>query len=295
MKLAAQADFYIKHYGQKAGVQYLKDLGYESIIYTAMESQGTPFVANGTDEELKKYFCEVRKATESCGMTIPFVTLKNELYSDVNPDFLEKGKRICLKAIKATAYMGSDTLGIQPVCLRKSTPDAFEKSKAITYQIFEELQKEADKVGVRLAVINNTKQRCFSSGSDSYGCRAEELLELAQHFNTGVILNPVHSLKAGERVPDMIETLGERLIGLLLIDASMRTMSQGTMPLMGAVDYFGIAEYLQKKENSAVAAMLYTPIMDRYRDFVHVEGVIDSLSKLFFDMSNCIIGNGNRR
>lgn len=33
MKLTAQAEFYIEHYGVEEGIKYLKTLGYNQIVY----------------------------------------------------------------------------------------------------------------------------------------------------------------------------------------------------------------------------------------------------------------------
>lgn len=289
MKLTAQADFYIEKFGAENGVKYLKDLGYQNIIYTITARTLEPFSKLQNECEIKNHFKLLRESLDDTGVNLVFTNYREEIYNDQIPSMLESKKQSCIQAVKATAYMGCKIMGVRPVCFRCSTPDAWEESKRLTYEIYSEVKKEADKLGVKLAFFNNTKQLCFSSGTYSYGCRASELLELAEYFESGVIINPAYALRAGERVEELLLETKDKLLGFCIDDKAQRTMSQG-IPMFGAVDYYGLIDFFKTYQSDAAMVMMYTPIMNRYVDFIYDHDVVDTLTKAFMSVACLISG-----
>lgn len=289
MKLTAQADFYIEKFGAEKGVKYLKNLGYQNIIYTITARTLEPLSALKNDSEIEESFRALRETLHDTGVNLVFTNFREEIYHDLVPSLLEKRKQMCIQAVRVTAYMGCKVMGVRPVCFRCSATNEWEESKRLTYEIYSEVKKEADKFGVKLAFLNNTKQLCFSYGTYSYGCKASELLELSEAFDSGIILNPAYALKAGERIEEMLTETKDKLLGFCIDDKAQRATTQG-IPMFGSVDYYGLIEYFKSYESDAAAVMMYTPIMNRYADFTYDFNVVDTLAKTFRSVACLISG-----
>lgn len=281
MKLAAQADFYIEKFGPKEGTKKLKEIGYQNIVYTITPQTFAKF----SDDD----FCLNRSEIEKAGMQMTFAICGKELYLDHAPHEFEGRKQMCIKALKAAALMGCSVLGVRPLAFRNSTPNAWEESKRLTYELYSEVREEADKLGVKLAFFNNTKQPCFSSGTYSYGCRASELLELAKNFDSGIIIDPAYALKAGERVEELLTETKDKLLGFCISDMAQREMTQA-LPMFGSVDYQGLIHFFQDYESDAAVVMMYTPIMNRYSDFVSNQELISSITRTYLKVARLIEG-----
>lgn len=289
MKLTAEANYYIEEFGAKAGIEYLKNLGYQNIIYTLTARTLEPFLSKSSDEQMEQVFGTIREAANEAGVNILFAIMKEEIYNDQNPNALKKNKLVYKQGVKASAYLGCKFLGVRPVCLRYSSPCALEDSEMLTYEIYSEIKEEADKYGVRLAFVNNTKQLCFTSGTYSYGCRGNELLELAEEFGAGIIVNPVYALKVGERVEDMLTEVKDKLIGFCIDDKSQRTIYQ-TFPMFGCVDYESLIDFFKNYKSDAAAVMMYSQIFNRYSEFSSDQDIVDTVSSAFFKMGCLISG-----
>lgn len=290
MKLTAEANFYIEKYGAKAGIEYLKNLGYQNIIYTLTARILEPFLSKSSDEQMEQVFGAIRKAANEAGIHILYTMMKEEIYNDQIPNALNKNKVIYIQGIKATAILGCQYIGVRPVCLRYSSPCALKDSEMLTYEIYSEIKEEADKYGVRLAFVNNSKQLCFTSGTYSYGCRSNELLELAEEFRAGIIVNPVYALKAGERVEDMLTEVKDKLIGFCVDDKSQRTIYQ-TFPMFGSVDYESLIDFFKNYKSEAATVMMYSQIFNRYSEFSSDQDIVDTVSSAFLKMGCLISGN----
>lgn len=281
MKLAAQAEFYIEKLGLDKGIEALKKAGYSKLIYTLDIGCLNKF----SDSD----FQAIRNKLEKEGLSMPFTIFSREIYLDHAPGVYEARKDLCLKAVRATALMGCKIIGVQPVCFRQSTPDAYEQTKELTYKIYSEIKEEADKADVKLAFINTSKRICFTSGTYSYGCRAKELLELADTFGAGIIIDPVAALQAGERVDELLVGTREKLVGFCMNDIAQREMTK-TFPMFGRVDYYELIRLLQDYDSDAVAVMMHTPIINRYSDFIENEALVETITNVYCKMGCLISG-----
>lgn len=292
MKLTATADFYIEKYGLEAGVTFLKNLGYQNMIYTLTAQRLEPFLGLNQDCEMKETFGAIGKAFKNAGVNLLFTTMKEEVYHDLRSCrscSVDSKKELVIQAVKATAYMGGKVLVVRPICFRHSTADAWDKTKQLTYEIYLAAKKEADRLGVKIAFFNNTKQLCFSSGSYSYGCRSAELAELADTFESGIVINPVYALYAGERVEELLAELGDKVIGFMVEDKAQRATSK-EMPFFGSVDYYGLIEYFKNNPSDMAIVMAYTQIMNRYVEFADDMELVTAITKAFMKMA-CLIAN----
>lgn len=282
MKLTAQADFYIEQYGIEEGIKYLKSLGYNQIIYS-ISGRTEKVFADETS------YGVLREMLKRYDIKLLFTIHKEEVYSDMPPVSPETRKAKCLKSLRITANMGCEVMAVRPVALRKSIPNAWEESKRLTYEIYTDMKEEADRAGVKFAFFNNTKVLQFTSGTYSYGCRGKELMELARHFDADVVINPVYALKAGERVDELLVEVKERLLAFGIYDQSQRT-PQPSFPMFGTVDYAGLTRFFESYESDAAIVMMYTPIMNRYEDFVHERSFIYALTEAFHEIARLVIG-----
>ena len=287
MKLTAQADFYIEKYGPQKGIEILRNLGYQNIIYTLAARVLEPFLDENKDAEMRKKFEEIRDAAKDAEVNILFTTMKEEIYSDLFTCIPDAKIANVKAAIKATSYMGCEMLAVRPICFRKSIPNAWEETKKVTYQIYGGAKKDADSLGVKIAFLNTTKQLCFSSGTYSYGCNAEDLIELADEFESGVVINPVYALKSGEKVEEMLDKIGDKVIGFMIDDKTQRIESQG-MPFFGAVDYYGLIRYFETHPSDMAMVMTYSSIMNRYSEFADDMEFVEALTKAFKNVA-CVI------
>ena len=293
MKLTAQADFYIEKYGPNTGVRYLKTLGYQNVIYTITARMLEPFWGSSDDCKMRETFSNIREAFENAGVNLLFTTMKEEVYHDLLSRPIETSKEMVIWAVKATAYMGCKVLVVRPISFRRSSPEAWDKTKELTYEIYLAAKEEADKLGIKIAFFNNSKHLCFTSGTYSYGCRTSELLELADAFESGIVINPVYALKAGERVEELLTELGDKVLGFVIEDQAQREIARG-VPFFGAVDYYGLIKYFQNHPSDMAIVMMYTPIMSRYEEFAEDMEFVTAITKAFMKMA-CLIANCDMR
>lgn len=290
MKLAVQSDFFIQNYGLEKGLEYIKTIGYQQMIYNFSERYDGPFATEWTDTELENFYTPIGKAANKIGLDIPFTLVDGAIYNDLLPETFEARKKLCIQALKATAYMGCNVMGIRPVSFYYSHEDVLKTTKDISNGMFQLLKTEADRLGIRLAFVNNNRVRVFSSGSYSYGCRISELMELANKYEAGIIIDPVNAHLAGERAEELIIGAGDMLVGVLLRDVETDGETPA-MTRMGILDYDEISRALKKAEPSATAVMMSNSVHERYADFRAEDSFVTALSELLFEMGNVIVGS----
>lgn len=282
MKLTAQADFYIEHYGVEEGIKYLKTLGYNQIVY-AISGRTKKLFA---DENAYELF---RTTLQQHDIKLLFTIHKEEVYSDSAPQSTEGRILRCIDSLRITANMGCEVLAVRPVTLRRSIPNAWEESKRLTCEIYSGIKEEANGLGVKLAFFNNTKVMQFTSGTYSYGCRGSELLELADVFDAGIVINPVYALKAGERVEELLTEVKDKLLAFCINDQSQRTPYQ-SFPMFGTVDYVGLSRFFKMYDSDASIVMMYTSILNRYEDFAAERSLLHALTMAFHKIACLIAG-----
>jgi len=173
--------------------------------------------------------------------------------------------------------MGCRYVALRPAGFNATHEDAWELSKKISFEVFDAMKIEADRLGIGLAFINNVrraKKYCF-------GCTAEELLELCDRYDGKVVIDPVNAYNAHERL--------DKLIGLVISDVES-SIKNPFMPMMGSVDYTVVIGCAQSIGDGAYAVMNCSNVFKRYEDFADSEGVISSVNTLLYDMGNAIVG-----
>ena len=285
MKVAAQCDFYLQHYGLGKGLTYLKDLGYQNLVYTITGRYDQPFTTQWTDKELEEYYSPIKKAVEESEMNMLFAILATDIYLDDLAHTADARRKMCVQAVKAAAYAGCKILGVRPAILVQTVSDALEKSKEITCGIFDEMKKVADEVGVTLAFINGTVIQGYSYGNHCYGSNINELIELANRYDGKIIVDPVTAEHAKENVKDMVLGAGDRLIGMLITDME-KASRLPLIPTMGCINYPDISACLKDVCEEAALVTMHTPVFKKYADFLNNDSMVKSLSQLLWKITD---------
>jgi sugar phosphate isomerase/epimerase len=184
---------------------------------------------------------------------------------------------MCVHAVKAAAYAGCKILAVRPATIVRATQNAMEKSKAISLEVFDAMKEEADKVGVKLAFVNNTMSQTLWGGNFCYGSTAADLLELVERYDAGIVLDPVSAYNAMQRVEDLLIGVGNKLIGFLITDIEGTTKSP-VLPTMGIINYAEIPSCLKKAPEKAALVVMQTPMLKRYVDFAGDEQMVEALN-----------------
>lgn len=288
MKVAAQCDFYFQRYGLEKGLTYLKDLGYQNLVYTITGRYDQSFTTQWTDKDLEEYYSPIRKAVEESKMNMLFAILGTDIYLDDLAHTADARRKMCVQAVKAAAYAGCKVLGVRPAILVQTIPDFQDKSKEISCKIFDEMKVVADEVGITLAFVNGTTIQGFSYGNHCYGSSVDELLELANQYDGKIIIDPVTAEHAKENVQELIVGAGDKLIGILLNDMEKATRLP-VIPTTGCINYPEISRSLKGAYKEAALVTMHTPIFKKYGDFIHNEGLVATLSHLLWKITDVIL------
>ena len=292
MRIAAQSDFFIRHYGAVEGLKRIKELGYTQITYTFQERYNEPFTTEWTDKEIEEKFSAIKQAIDESGLKLLFATIATDIYSDLAPQTFDARKKMCVQIVKAAAFMGCKVLGVRPASLYHSTTDVLQTSKSISLEVFDLMQDTAKQYGVKLAFINNTRVQCFTTGSYSYGCKASELLELAEIYDGGIIVDPVNAYYAHERVCDLLKNVEDKLLGFQLTDTEADINFRNyTIPMMGVIDYFELGRVLKQTNPQSTLVVMHTPIMKRYLKFISADSFVVAFTQLLYEIAQTLLSD----
>ena len=288
MKIAAQSDFFFQTYGPEEGIKRIEELGYKYITYTITGRYDQPFTTQWTDKELKEHYSPIKEAMDNSNLEMLFAVVGTDIYNDVLHFTLEARKKMCVHSVKAAAYAGCKILAVRPATIVRATQDAMQKSKAISFEVFDAMKEEADKLGVKLAFINNTKSQNLWGGNICYGSNASDLMELAEKYDAGIVIDPVSANHAMERVENLLVGVGDKLIGFFLTDIEGTTKAN-VIPTLGCLNYSDIARNLKYASEDAALVAMYSPILKRYSDFAKNEGFVKTLGELMMKMANTFL------
>lgn len=291
MKVAAQADFFIKHYGVEHALKKLKATGYEYITYEISGRYDEPFTTQWTDWDIKEQFSPIGVCATNENLNLAYTTLKSCIYHDLLPETSEARKQMCIQAVKATACMGCPVFAIRPAAMFYKRPDIYEVTKKISWDIFESVKQTADRVGVQLAFVNNNC--CYA-----YGSRIDDLIELSEHFDGKIVIDPMNAYEAHENEMELAKQAGDRLLAFCVTDLEGDegnpfhfTGKQRTiMPMMGALNYPLIIDRMKAVNQEAIVSVIYNDVLERYVDFVDSEPLMDAFDKLFYK-TGCLIAD----
>ena len=287
MNVAAQADFFIKHYGIERALKKLKETGYEYITYQFSSQHDELFTNERTTQEIG-----VSVKTEQ--MKMVYTTVHTTIYAEVLPETIESYKKMYIQAVRATACMGCPILAVQPAAMLGKRPEIYEITKEISLSIFKELKQVADGVGVQLAFINN--HDCYA-----YGSRIEDLLELTEMFDGKIVIDPMYACQAHENEMELAKCAGDKLLAFCVTDLDVGDgnpflftgKQRSIMPMMGALNYPLIIERMKYVNQNAFVSFEYNPVLERYAEFVDSETLMDAFDKLFYKTACLIAGKAN--
>lgn len=299
MKIAGEADFFVKQYGIEEGFKRLKQLGYQNISCCLSTIYDDPTFRELSQQEMEEQYKTLHDMLREYGLHISYVTVDRDIYSYSEPDTFESRKAWCVQAVKVAAYLGCAYVVIRPASVPAHCQEAYQRSKDILCEVLTAMKAEGDQVGVKPTVEN-------TGALHIYGNRGEELLELAEEYEIGVLLNPSMAHLIRERIPcfttvgywdnpsrvypseakeiALVEQLKNHLIGVLLNDTE-RTMGNAVLPMTGVIDYREILKQLGSSSEHICLTVVYQPIYKRYRDFLNVEPLVNTIAEYFYQMA----------
>ena len=283
MKLAASVVFYEKRYGLTEGLQYLKEKGYESIVYTLPRHEEYA-AKNWSEEEFEAHFIELGNAIKASGLSLAFTTNNTGIYNDCVPDTYDARVDMCIKGVKATALMGGDTFAMRPVKYYYGHEDGTERSIRLVNDALKKIKEEADKVGVKVAIVN-------TDNDDVYGWCAKEIRELMDTYDLYLVIDPTDAFFSGCKVKDLIDEFNDRLVGVLMKDTEV-TMKNAAMPFMGKADFIKLTDTLKSANPNASVVMMPELTYPRYQEFYDSDDLLKALEDLYYEIGIVMSGKG---
>lgn len=303
MKITCEADFYIQRYGIDEGMKKIKELGYQNISYMLMEMKDYPDFHEWSKEKMEEYYEPLREVLEKYGLHIYYLTMARSIYNHSEPETFEVRKLWYLQAMRVAAYLGCHMVVISPAILPGSLPtgyqETYRRSKEILWEVLAVMKEEGDKIGVRPVVLN-------ARYLYTYGNRGMELLECAEKFGSGVLLDPSMAYVARDKIPclttirywdsvgrvyedcdsgtSIIELLQEHLIGVLLNDIE-RTIGNRVLPMSGVIDHRELVRQMKKCQNELCLTVTYQPIFKRFSEFLGAEYLVNTLGTYLYQMA----------
>jgi len=284
MKLTALMDFYEKKYGLEEGLSRVKKQGYEAVVYTLPRHEDY-MKYQWTEDEFRNYFTNIGKTIKESGLSVAFTTTGTGLYNDCVPDSYENRVDMCIKGVRASAYMGSEVFLVRPVKYFRGHEDGVELSKQLTYDALKRIYAEAERQSVRLAIVN--------SGSDYiYGWNVEELAELSNEFDMDIVIDPAEASHAGCKLNKLVRFLGDRVVGVFMRD-TLVDLYDTAMPFMGRTDYLRMVNVLKDLPKESALVTVQNLNYMKYQDFLDSEELVKALDELYFTIGSVVSGKGS--
>jgi len=302
MKITGEADFFVKQYGIEKGLEKLAKLGYKTVSYSLREMHTDSTFGEWTKDKMEAHYELLRDALSRFQLQLSYLVMDRGIYSESSPDSVEARRKWCVQAVRVAAYLGCKWVVIRPAEVATSRTDAYERSKEILCQALEVMKEEGEKLGVKPAVENLAKFHI-------YGDRGVELLELAEKYEVGILLNPVNAYTVREQMPcftttgywdgptriyrdemqddNMVSLLKKHLIGVVFNDIE-RTIGNPVLPLMGVIDYRSIRKVIGKSSEDICLTVAYQPIFKRYEDFCEEGNLMNIIAEYFYQMAVAI-------
>lgn len=286
MKLAVQADFFIKRYGLEEGAKHIRSVGYDCVYYTIDERYDAPFTSEWTEEQIAEKYAPVGKAFADNGLAIRCVIAGGELFNDHKPETFDARIHLVEQYVIACRYLGCDTLAVKPPAFYKPRLTFKEDSRSNTYTAFDRIKAACDARGVRFVIINNGPNYLPQK---PYGCSLEHLIELGEHYGAKILFNPLNANKAGKEADALVSGLGDSLDGFLVEDMEA-ALGSSIMPMMGTVDYLSIIEALKTANRDACVVMSMGDFIRRFARFEDCQNVYDAIDGFLFQMGSLFAG-----
>ena len=125
-------------------------------------------------------------------------------------------------------------------------------------------------------------------GNFCYGSTVADLMELTEKYDAGIVLDPVNANHAMQRVEELLNGVGDKLIGFLLTDIEGTTKTS-VLPTMGIINYAEIPNCLKKAPEEAALVVMQTPVLKRYSDFMNHEPLVEAVSGFLHKTADVIL------
>ena len=166
------------------------------------------------DDSLRSvYFGLVRRARE-CGLDIPVCHLPFYMPPPDDADAMKKYSRSVLYALDIAAALDIPTAVLHPI-VRHSTRCCRDRWIKNNVEFLTPICNRAKETGVAIAIENMAGVPYKSADNDKvFGCRAEDIVLLADTFKVGVCWDTGHANITGLCQSAELSVIGERLTSL---------------------------------------------------------------------------------
>lgn len=217
----AHADLY-KVYGDKESLKIIKDCGFDGVDYGLNAFQyEDDFILLKSDEEIKAYFTDVKEYCASIGLDIAHTHSPYYFAMEADKFFEEHYQNIFKNAIKATHYLGVDTIVIHAIVL-PDHENNYKKNRDINVAFYTGLLPTMKEYGVKVAVENmDALDPVKKVSGPSPISSAEKILDLIDHLNDDMFVacfDTGHAYAASQEPSHMLELLGDKTKVLHLHD-----------------------------------------------------------------------------
>ena len=245
LEIGTVSQAYIQTFGLEQAFQKIRECGFDCIDFSLMQTHGEHSLTMMDDTLLRTYCDDVKRKVEGAGLRISQTHAPYYLYNDPN-EYLDE--RFCLqyiRAIKATAWLGSKYVVIHPVLVRegKETAYANEDSYAISLdynmKFFSYVKPYALQYGVTIAIENTCGTNALRyRGIPACFTSAEKMKFLVDKLGDGfcVCLDTGHAYYSAESPAHFARKLGSYLQVLHVHDNDGR-LDQHLPPTFGYIDW----------------------------------------------------------
>lgn len=166
------------------------------------------------DDSLRSVYLGLARRARACGLDIPVCHLPFYMPPPDDSDAMKKYSRSVLYALDIAAALGVPTAVIHPVVRHSSRccRDLWFKNNI---EFLTPICNRAKETGVAIAVENMAGVPYKSADNDKvFGCRAEDIVLLADSLKVGVCWDTGHANITGLCQSAELSVIGERLIAL---------------------------------------------------------------------------------
>lgn len=243
MKLGIVSNYYFTHYGLKNGAERMIKHGYSHADFQGFIDTETDFFKQN-ERDFEKALREQKNTVEGLGITF------NQTHSPWRyppRDFLPEDRAERLdsmkKAIRGTAYLGSDNFVVHPIMpFGANTSENPELMMEMNCEFMGKLAETGKEYGVTVCLENMPFPMLPITTS-------KHVTDFAKKINSDyfkVCLDTGHCLVCGETLYDAVKYIGKEYLAVLHVHDNNGKHDQHLWPFSGVADWDRFSEALQE-------------------------------------------------
>lgn len=244
----AHADL-CKVYGDKESLKIIKDCGFDGVDYSLNADQDKKdFILLKSEQEIKAYYTDIKEYCQSIGLDIAHTHAPCYCELEANKLFEEYYQNIFKNAIKATHYLGADTICINAIIV-PDHENNYKKNMELNVKFYTSLLPIMKEYGVKVAVGNrDALDPVRKVSGPSPISSAEKLLDLIENLNDDmfvVCFDTGHAYAAGQEPSHMLKLLDGK-VKVLHIHDNDGLNDLHLPPTFGTIDWNKLCKTLKE-------------------------------------------------